>query len=349
MKKWYMKNIGAIFDKYEFIEVFHPTYDLSATLINAANGFETSGIYPWNPLKVNKKKLAPGSLYNLEEPLPEVAADKSLIDEPTPTPPTPGTAPIAPTTGTAPTPPTPVPEVTPSTSNDERIAMKSPTPGETPAMFVNEPMFVMIGGKKFELIEEIEEPAEGKEDKIARILDVPKVKTKMGGARVSGLPRCVSSQKFRDVINAAETKKKEKREEIEKHKVEHKAKAEAQKKEKEEAKRQQAAKRAAEKAAKTSGKKQGRRGKKKVVEESSSEEEMEIEFQDSSEYESEDDYYDTRCAECDTRFRGRELHMAIGCYSEHCGRWYHQRCTDLEVTGKTEKEIQAMPFTCSYC
>ena len=41
--------------------------------------------------------------------------------------------------------------------------------------------------------------------------------------------------------------------------------------------------------------------------------------------------------------------MAIGCDSEHCGRWYHQRCTDLEVTGKTEKEIQAMPFTCSYC
>ena len=146
--------------------------------------------------------------------------------------------------------------------------------------------------RKFKLVEEIEEPAEGKEDKIARILDVPKVKTKMGGARVSGLPRFVSSQKFRDVINAAETKK-EKREEIEKRKVEHKAKAKAQNKEKEEAKHQQAAKRAAEKAAKTSGKKQGRRGKKKVVEESSSEEEMEIEFQDSSEYESKDDYYDT--------------------------------------------------------
>ena len=68
---------------------------------------------------------------------------------------------------------------------------------------------------------------------------------------------------------------------------------------------------------KTSGKKQGRLGRKKVVEESSSEEEMEIEFQDSSEYESEDDYYDARCAECDTCFRGKELCMAIGCDSEH--------------------------------
>ena len=60
--------------------------------------------------------------------------------------------------------------------------MKSPTPGETPAMFVNELMFVKISGEKFKLIEEIKEPVEGKEDKIARFLDVPKVKTKMGGA-----------------------------------------------------------------------------------------------------------------------------------------------------------------------
>ena len=50
--------------------------------------------------------------------------------------------------------------------------------------------------------------AESKEEKIARILDVPKQKTKMGGAHVSGLPRCVSSQKFRDVMNAAEAKKR---------------------------------------------------------------------------------------------------------------------------------------------
>ena len=64
-------------------------------LINAVNGFETSCIYPWNPSKANTKKLTPGSLYNLEEPLPEVAADKSLIGEPTPTPPMPGTTPIA--------------------------------------------------------------------------------------------------------------------------------------------------------------------------------------------------------------------------------------------------------------
>ena len=42
--------------------------------------------------------------------------------------------------------------------------MKSPTPGETLAMFVNEPMFVKIGGKKFKLIEEIEGKSQGKEE-----------------------------------------------------------------------------------------------------------------------------------------------------------------------------------------
>ena len=148
---------------------------------------------------------------------------------------------------------------------------------------------------------------------------------------------------------AAEAKKKEKQDEIGKCKAEYKAKAEAKKKEKEEAKHQQAAKQAMGKAAKTAGKKCGRQGKKKVVKESSSEEEMEIEFQDSSEYESENDSYDTRCAECNTHFRGKELCMVIRHDNEHCDYWYHQRCTDLEVMRKTEKEIQAMLFTCNYC
>ena len=139
-------------------------------------------IYPWNLSKVNMKKLTPRSLYNLEEPLPEVAVDKSLIDKLTPTPLTPGTAPIAPTTGTAPIPLTPVLEVISSTSNDEQIAMKSLQPSETLAMFVNEPMFMKIGGKKLKLVEEIEESVEGKEEKIARILDMPKVMMKVGRA-----------------------------------------------------------------------------------------------------------------------------------------------------------------------
>ena len=54
----------------------------------------------------------------------------------------------------------------------------------------------------------------------------------MGGVRVSGLPRCVSSQKFRDAINAAKEKKKQQCEAIEKRKAERKEKAEAKKKEK---------------------------------------------------------------------------------------------------------------------
>ena len=120
----------------------------------------------------------------------------------------------------------------------------------------------------------------------------------MGGVRVSGLPRCVSSQKFRDVINAAEEKKKQQREAIEKRKAECKEKAKAKKKEKEAA--------AAMKALKHNAKGQGKKRitKKKIIESSSDDEDdIQVEYEDSSEYESEDDYLDSRCAECDTFHR----------------------------------------------
>ena len=42
----------------------------------------------------------------------------------------------------------------------------------------------------------------------------------MGGVCVSGLPQCVSTPQFRQVIQAAENKKHEKREEMEKRKAE---------------------------------------------------------------------------------------------------------------------------------
>ena len=41
--------------------------------------------------------------------------------------------------------------------------------------------------------------------------------------------------------------------------------------------------------------------------------------------------------------------MAIGCDNAFCGRWYHPRCTDIEVEGKTEKEIQRLDFCCPHC
>ena len=157
---------------------------------NAKKGFEVAGLHLWNPSQANTKKLAPTSLYKPEDPLPEVAADNSMVEEP---------------------------QLSTSTNNE--VPNRSPTPADVaPAeMFIQEPMIVKIGAKKFCLVEEAEEDTvEGKEDKIKKILDVPKTKSRMGGVRVSGLPRCVSSQKFHDAINAAKEKKKQQCEAIEK-------------------------------------------------------------------------------------------------------------------------------------
>ena len=198
MKKWLIDHISQVFDKYEFIKVFASTYKLSATLENAKKGFEVAGLHLWNLSQASTKKLAPASLYKPEDPLPEVVADSSMVEEPQP-----------------------------STSTNNEVPNRSPTPADVaPAeMFVKEPMIMKIGAKKFRLVEEAEEDTvEGKEDKIKKILDVPKTKSRMGGVRVSGLPQCVSSQKFCDAINAAEEKKKQQREAIEKWKAESKEK-----------------------------------------------------------------------------------------------------------------------------
>ena len=89
------------------------------------------------------------------------------------------------------------------------------------------------------------------------------------------------------------------------------------------------------------------KGKKTVVETSSEESYDEV-YEDSSEAESEDYEY-SRCAECDVRFAGVSKRMAVGCDSDHCGRWYHPKCTDLDLEGKDEEEIRALPFICRYC
>ena len=84
VKKLLIDHIGQVFNKYEFIEVFASTYKLSATLENTKKGFKVAGLHPWNPSQANTKKLAPASLYKPEDPLPEVAADSSMVDEPQP-------------------------------------------------------------------------------------------------------------------------------------------------------------------------------------------------------------------------------------------------------------------------
>ena len=66
----------------QFIKVFSSMYKLSTTLENAKKGFEVAGVHPWNPSQANTKKLAPASLYKPEDPLPEVAVDNSIVEDP---------------------------------------------------------------------------------------------------------------------------------------------------------------------------------------------------------------------------------------------------------------------------
>ena len=193
MRKWVTANIGEVFDKYRFVEVFKATYERSCVLKNAVEGFECSGIVPWNPEKVRTKKLILGELYEPPEDPPLIAADKSFN------------------------------EPRPSTSNAEnevgwqveREGKKKPE--EKPN---RDPMVISIGKKKFKLIEVEEEKSD--KEKLDEIFAIPKAKksTKMVGCRMPGLPHCVSSQAFRDKVKEIKDKKKEKQDAIEKRKAE---------------------------------------------------------------------------------------------------------------------------------
>ena len=93
--------------------------------------------------------------------------------------------------------------------------------------------------------------------------------------------------------------------------------------------------------------------KKKFFDEGSdSEDSEEVEYADSSSEEMSEDEEDAlyyRCSECGKRFKKEERQKAIGCDSDHCRRWYHPECTDVDVSGKTEAEIQRIEFVCKYC
>ena len=94
-----------------------------------------------------------------------------------------------------------------------------------------------------------------------------------------------------------------------------------------------------------------RKQKKKEESSESDDNEDEPEYDDESSGldEDEENALLYRCAECGERFSGAARREAIGCDNGYCGRWYHPRCTDIDVRGKTEKEIQAMDFICQHC
>ena len=183
-----MCNIGEMFDKYRFVEVFRETYKQSCTVINAVQGFEKAGIVPWNPDKVKTGKLHPAELYTRQEPMPHVAADNSIKE--------PRNEPQV-ASGTANMPEKVTEKVTEKTA--EKVIEKED----------DKPMVISVGKKRFRLIEvDDEKPKKTRDETIEEVLEVPKPKNvKLGPCRVPGLPRCVSSQEFRDWVKEIEDRK----------------------------------------------------------------------------------------------------------------------------------------------
>ena len=72
--KWLQNSPGGIYDKNALIEVFAKVHNKAATVENAVSSFRHAGIFPWDPTKVDDKKLTPAELFKKDEPMPDVNA-----------------------------------------------------------------------------------------------------------------------------------------------------------------------------------------------------------------------------------------------------------------------------------
>ena len=254
------------------------------------------------------------------------------------------------------------------------------------------PQTIVKGGKRYGLYELSSLQPRTQNEKLSEILKVPtsnkKIKRTSGGARVSGLPRCVSDQSFRDVIHEREDKKnkaeeekenrKKAREDAKKAKEEEKKRKEEEKKEKQMEKERIAQEKREEEALESLRKSFRKRRPVRRYESSSSssgedienlledtdEDEDEREADSAEEVEVVEDsdnetvssqesleYYEgstSWCAGCKKKFAG-SADKAIGCEEQYCGRWFHRKCTGLNLVGKSEGQIRRMPFKCHFC
>ena len=76
--KWLQNNPGGTYDKNAFVKVFAKVHKKAATVKNAVSSFCHPGIFPWDPTKVDDKKLTPAELFKKDEPMAGVNA--SLIE-----------------------------------------------------------------------------------------------------------------------------------------------------------------------------------------------------------------------------------------------------------------------------
>ena len=350
VRSWCSENFDKTYDKLYFGDVFAKVYLRACTVQNAVSSFEELGLFPWNPAKLDTKKLFASKLFDPRDNPPMIPmTDRSLVEE---TGETSGRRSVEATSTSPPeddvtsaTPPEPSTSSTPKESRKER------------------PKRIQVDGEWYDLVP-MKKTMEEVLDESLAIPQVPQKKKRLGPAQVPGLSRCVSSQEWIDKLNAAKAEKEAKAADVERRKEERRVAAEQKRiaKEAKEAERK-------EKKEKGKGKGKGKSGtatvtdgeisktkpkrqvrRRRFYDESSSSDEDEVIYEDSSE--TDEDEYDVlamRCSECDTRFKRDERRMAVGCDQAHCGRWFHPGCTDLETEGKTEDEIAAIMFTCKYC
>ena len=70
--KWLQNNPGGIYDKNAFIEVFAEVHKKAANVENVVGSFQHAGIFPWDPTKVDNKKLTPAELFKKDDPIPDI-------------------------------------------------------------------------------------------------------------------------------------------------------------------------------------------------------------------------------------------------------------------------------------
>ena len=313
VREWSRDNPGESYDKVAFLAVFREAWKRSTTVEAAVKGFKQSGLYPWNPKAVDGKKLAPAELYEgpkEADVLPEI--DTSV--------------------------------------NDGKAEEKK---GEC-----------VIGDVRYALVPIQNKKVEEKTNNevLTELLMPPRAnstpkRAKLTGVRAPGLPRCISSNAYRNMAKAtddkktAELKAKEERKRVREESKRLRMEKEA------EAKRKREELKADRLLAQMKRSNIQRNKLKKpptpVTSTDSSSEESIVYASSSSGAGSESDaWYEgstSSCARCMVRFTKENRKLAIGCDTEFCRRWFHRECTGLELDGKTEEEIENLPFNCVFC
>ena len=293
VRRWIADHLFELYDKFAFPEAFANMWRHVATVTNAVKGFKVTGIYPFNPEAVDQRKLFPADLFMPNRELePSEVADAHITNDKTPTKPKSTTATATTVTATTVT-------ATTTETTTTATAPVATTSGNTKAAGLV-PNLIVFGGKRYQLIEMnalkpevlddiLKAPGEGKTNERSRTWP-----------RLSGLPRCISSQVYRDMVMQKEEAKKKIEEGKEKHKHERKEAKAKKIAEKEERERNKAIGKGK---GKGNGKRKGKALKRKPSTPSTSEDEESDWSSASSEF------YEgstSRCSECDVHFRGQE-------------------------------------------